>query len=204
MKSYTIFLCEDTRTTKKLFNIYQISLLGKHFIPLPQWSDSYKLSQLHTTLTTLNCGVLSEAWTPWLSDPWKMLVQYADQHKIPLEVLPWANALIPAIVATPTDTSSFIFLGFVPAKKWRQTFFKTAIMYHYPVFFFESVHRIEKTLADLAKIWYTGTIRISRELSKKFEEHRDWSAIELLEEIKKWTIQCKGEFVIWLYNKTNQ
>lgn len=199
MRNLQIFLCEDTRTTKKLFNIYDISLTGKQFFPLPQWWNANRLHQIEDILHHQHCGVLSEAGSPWLSDPGKILIKYAHEHNIDVEVLPGATALIPAVIAAPTDTSSFLYAWFPPAKKWRKTFFSHVMTSTHPVFFYESVHRVEKALSELQDLWYNGHVAISREISKKFEQHVTGTCADILAGFADGTIPLKWEFVVCLY-----
>jgi 16S rRNA (cytidine1402-2'-O)-methyltransferase len=87
-----------------------------------------------------------------LSDPGKSLIQLCNTANLPYTILPGANALIPAIVGAGFDTSIFTFLGFLPQKKGRQTALKEAILRDHPTFFYESVHRIEKLIAELREL----------------------------------------------------
>lgn len=145
--------------------------------------------------------VVSEAGTPWLSDPWKELVRIAYEQNIDFEVLPGANALVPAIVSACFDTSKFLYLGFLPQKKWRQTLIKKIIQSEYPVFIYESVHRIEKTLNQLKENWFNWKIFIIREISKMFEQKICWTIDEILEKIEKKQLPLKGEFVMGIKNE---
>jgi 16S rRNA (cytidine1402-2'-O)-methyltransferase len=95
---------------------------------------------------------VSEAGCPGLSDPGKELIKYCRERNIPFEVLPGANALLSAVIASYTDTSSFVYLGFPPTKKGRQTFFTHMLTYKKPVYIYESVHRVEKTLRQLHEL----------------------------------------------------
>jgi len=99
------------------------------------------------------------------------MIQLCNENNIPYTILPGANALIPAVVAAGFDTSAFIYLGFLPTKKGRQTKIKEIIASEIPVFVYESVHRIEKLLQELSQAGFNGQISIARELSKMFEQH---------------------------------
>jgi 16S rRNA (cytidine1402-2'-O)-methyltransferase len=107
---------------------------------------------------------------------------------------------VPAIVAAGFDTSEFIYLGFLPTKKWRQTKIKEILASKIPVFVYESVHRMEKLLKELSQDWFTGQISIARELSKMFEQYFTWTVEEALEMIKNKKIIIKGEFVVGIKN----
>ena len=141
-----ILICEDTRTAKKLLSMYDISIIWKEFYSLTSFTSQSKLWFYTKLLSDNDAIVISEAWTPWLSDPWKSLIQICNENQIPFSVLPWANALIPSIVAAWFDTTQFTFLWFLPQKKWRQTTLKKIIESEIPTFFYESVHRMTKLL----------------------------------------------------------
>ena len=198
-----IFFCEDTRTFKKLLNHYQIDFSNKKLYSITSYTSKQKLKFYTKLIKENDAWVVSEAWTPWLSDPGKELIKICYEENIKFEVLPWANALVPSIVSACFDTSKFIFLGFLPQKKWRQTLIKKIIKEEYPVFFYESVHRIEKTLNQLKENNFSGTIFVIREISKMFEEKICWSVEEILEKIKNKELILKWEFVLWIKNNKN-
>ena len=91
-------------------------------------------------------------------------------------------------------------MGFLPQKKGRQTLLKKIIQEDHAVFFYESVHRIEKLLEELREYGFQGKISISREISKLFEQHLTGSLEEITELFKNGTIPVKGEFVIGIKN----
>lgn len=201
LKELSIFFCEDTATTKKLMNIYEISLTGKQFFPLTSFTDQSKINHYINLLKENDAAVLSEAGTPWLSDPGKHLVKMAREHDIKFEVLPGATALIPTVVSAYTDTTNFAYFGFLPPKKWRQTALKEILTTceHVPCFFYESVHRVEKLLEWLEEAEFAGQVFIAREISKMFEQKVIWTVAELKEKIKNKEVVIKWEFVIWLW-----
>lgn len=221
LREIDVFFCEDTATAKKLLNMYEISLTGKHFYALTSFTDPARMDQYIQMIHTTNIGVMSEAGTPGLSDPGKNLIKLLRENNLPFEVLPWASALIPAVVAAYCDTSSFVYKGFLPMKKWRQTALKEIIAgcmgaekdtpqkqrkskkeelptWWQPHFFYESVHRIEKLLEELHELWFSGTILIARELSKMFEQKLMGTADELLLKVKNKELIIKWEFVVWM------
>ena len=193
-----IFICEDTRTFKKLL----IDCFGKEFYSLTSFTDKWKLNFYVKLMQDNDIWVVSEAWTPWLSDPGKSLIQLCNENNLKYTVLPWANALVPSVVSAWFDTSSFVFLWFLPQKKWRQTILNSVISNEYwmPVFFYESVHRFEKLLSELETIWFSWKIFVWREISKMYEQLYNWSLYELIDLVKIWKFSVKGEFVIWLLN----
>ncbi|MDR2189733.1 MAG: hypothetical protein LBP53_00625 [Candidatus Peribacteria bacterium] len=97
-KELDIFLCEDTRTAKKLFAMYDIPTQTKHFYALTSFTDQSKMNRYKKLITEHNVAMLSEAGTPGLSDPGKSLIQLCNETPLPYTILPGANALIPAVV----------------------------------------------------------------------------------------------------------
>ncbi len=200
-KELNIFLCEDTRTLKKLLSMYEIEYKNKKLFSLTSFTDSSKMSHYLNLLSDNDVWLVSEAGTPWLSDPWKNLIQLCNENNIEYTVLPGANALVPAVVGSWFDTSSFVYLWFMPLKKWRQTILKNIMAKKYgemPVFFYESVHRFEKLLRELTELWFEWKISVSRELSKKFEQIINWGLEEVLDLVKTKKLTIKWEFVIGL------
>jgi len=195
-----IFICEDTRTFKKLLSMYEINYSWKEFYSLTSFTDKWKLNFFVKLMQDNDIWVVSEAWTPWLSDPGKSLIQLCNENNLKYTVLPWANALVPCIVSAWFDTSSFVFLGFLPQKKWRQTILNKIVSDEYwiPVFFYESVHRFEKMLSELESLWFNWKIFVWREISKMYEQIYNWSLEELVDLVKNNKFSVKGEFVVWL------
>ena len=197
-KELKIFICEDTRTFKKLLSMYEIDYSGKEFYSLNSFTDKWKLN-FYVKLTQDNdIWVVSEAWTPWLSDPGKSLIQLCNENNLKYTVLPWANALIPSVVSAWFDTSSFFFLGFLPQKKGRQTILNKIVSNEYwmSVFFYESVHRFEKLLSELQSFWFNWKIFVWREISKMYEQIYNWSLEDLIVLVKSGKFSIKGEFVV--------
>ncbi len=201
-KELNIFICEDTRTLKKLLSMYEIEYSDKKFFSLTSFTDSSKMSHYLNLLSDNDVWMVSEAWTPGLSDPGKSLIQLCNENNLEYTVLPGANALVPAVVGSWFDTSNFVYLGFIPQKKWRQTVLKNIIARKYwemPVFFYESVHRFEKLLKELTNLWFEWKISVSREISKKFEQIVNWNLDEVLKLIEEKKLSIKWEFVVGLF-----
>ncbi len=200
-KDLNYFICEDTRTFKKLLKIYNIDYQSKKFFSLTSYTKKCQIWYFLNLIETENVWLVSEAWTPWFSDPWKILILECISKNLKYTVLPWANALIPAIVASWFPTQNFIFWGFLPNKKWKLTILKKIINSEIPCFFYESVHRINKTLQTLIDLWFDWQIFIWREISKIYEQFITWNIKEIINKINNWQIQIKWEFVVWVYNK---
>lgn len=201
-KELKIFICEDTRTFKKLLSMYEIDYSDKEFYSLTSFTDKWKLNFYVKLMHDNDIWMVSEAWTPWLSDPGKSLIQLCNENNLKYTVLPWANALIPSVVSAWFDTSSFVFLWFLPQKKWRQTILNKIISNEYwmAVFFYESVHRFEKLLSELQNLWFNWKIFVGREISKMYEQIYNWSIEDLIVLFKNNNFSVKGEFVVWLSN----
>ena len=180
--------------------MYAIEYKDKDFLSLTSFTDKGKLTHYMNIIQAHDVGIVSEAGTPGLSDPGKILIQLCNEHKIPYTILPGANAIIPAVVAAWFDTSEFIYLWFLPTKKGRQTKIKEIVQSKIPVFVYESVHRIEKLLQELKLNDFHGQISIAREVSKMFEQHFTGTVEEALALIKEKKMTIKGEFVVGIKN----
>ncbi len=199
-RSLSVFFCEDTRTFKNLLSKYEIDFSNKTFHSLTSYTKQHQKEYYISLLQKEDIWLVSEAGCPWLSDPWKTLLFLAIEHNIQYSILPWANALIPAVVGAWFPTQNFTFLGFLPTKKWRKTIFKQIINSSIPCFFYESVHRIEKTIKQLSDEWFLWQISIWREISKLHEQYRTWNIQDCINDLQNWNIKKKWEFVIWTWN----
>jgi 16S rRNA (cytidine1402-2'-O)-methyltransferase len=186
-------LAEDTRQTSKLLNHYQISK------PLWSYHAHNEHKQLENLLKELTNGktlaLVSDAGTPAISDPGFLLVRACLQANILVECLPGATAFVPALVKSGLASDAFVFLGFLPEKKGRQTAFKKLVDVEYTMVFYESPHRLLKTLTQLGE--YLGLERmasVSRELTKIYEETINGSLTHIINYYT--THPVKGEFVI--------
>ncbi len=196
LKEADVILCEDTRTTKKLLDRYEIKK------PTISYHMHSKLSREKEIIERLekgeNLALVSDAGTPSISDPGALLVAHIrEQSPDTLVVpIPGPSAVITALSASGLDTSSFIFLGFLPHKKGRETLFKEIADSDRTIIFYESTHRILKALASLKEhLKSDRRIVIGRELTKKFEEIVSGTAGEL-EIYFKQPQKTKGEFVV--------
>ncbi|MDR0282827.1 MAG: 16S rRNA (cytidine(1402)-2'-O)-methyltransferase [Candidatus Peribacteria bacterium] len=200
LKELSYFLCEDTRTAKKLFAMYDIDCKGKQFFALTSFTDKGKMNRYKNLVAEQEVGMISEAGTPGLSDPGKSLIQLCNEELLSYTILPGANALVPAVVGAGFDTSIFTFIGFLPQKKGRQTALKEAMMREHPTFFYESVHRMEKLIGELRELGFGGKMSIAREVSKMFEQFWTGSLEDLEGMLRDGRMLMKGEFVVGLRN----
>ncbi len=198
LKEVDVILCEDTRTTGKLLSKYEIK---NKTISYHAHSTKNKENQIIELLREgKNLALVSDAGTPCVSDPGVMLVdsvyeEFGDEARV--LPIPGASALVSAISASGISTANFTFLGFLPHKKGRETIFNKINESDYACVFYESTHRLLKTLSSLSEILDTKRkVVIAREITKKFEEIKRGSAKELLDFFTNNTQKQKGEFVI--------
>lgn len=191
-------LCEDTRVTGKLLSHYEIKAKLKRY-------DAHASEHVHESILNdlkegKHIALVSDAGTPGVSDPGVFLVARV-RKEVPetrIDAIPGASALTTAFSIAGIAGNSFTFLGFVPQKKGRETFFKSLTSFEVPVIFYESPHRIMKTLESLKK--YLGednrTITIARELTKMHEEVVQGSPEEVLTYFIEHPDHVRGEFVV--------
>lgn len=193
LKSVDVILCEDTRQSSKLLNFYEISKPLTAIHKMNEYREVEKLIQQMKAGKTF--AIISDAGTPLISDPGNILIEKCIDNQIDVECLPGATAFVPALVNSGFDLSEFVFLGFPPHKKGRQTFIKNIVLEKKTIVLYESPYRVIKFLEEFLEfVGDDRRISISRELSKKFEETRRGCASELLEHFRK--TEPKGEFVI--------
>jgi 16S rRNA (cytidine1402-2'-O)-methyltransferase len=161
-------LAEDTRVTKKLLEKYEID---KQAISCHEHTDEAKLLRL---VGGMNEGktfaYVTDAGTPGLSDPGNKLVSLAHDAGIAVSPIPGASALGAIVSVAGIDMREFLFLGFPPHKKGRETFFKKVASSEHPVVYYESPHRVMKNFELLASIMPEAKVIVGRELTKMFEE----------------------------------
>ena len=197
LKNVDLILCEDTRETKKILNKYNIEK------PTMSYHAQSKLAKTDKIFELLNEGkdlaLVSDAGTPGISDPGTMLVsKIKDNFGNEVEVIPipGATALITALSACGLPTHEFTFLGFLPHKKGRETLFKEIAQAKRTIVFYESPHRILKTLESLVKFCPDKKVCIARELTKIYEEFKTGSPAKILEYFNKNKDKQRGEFTV--------
>ncbi|MFN8336662.1 MAG: 16S rRNA (cytidine(1402)-2'-O)-methyltransferase [Cyclobacteriaceae bacterium] len=201
LKSVDVILAEDTRTSGVLLKHYSIDK------PL----QSFHIFNEHKTLSGLVermkkgevMALISDAGTPGISDPGFLLVREALRNDLKVDCLPGATALIPALVKSGFPTDRFVFEGFLPHKKGKQTLLKKLAEEDRTVIFYESPHRLVKTLEQVKEFFGGERLAsVSRELSKKFEETKTGSVEELVSYFG--SKEVKGEIVVVVAGKTKQ
>ena len=197
LKEVDLILCEDTRTTGKLLSHYDIK---NKLVSFNSFSTHSKLEfVVKEILSGKNIALVSDAGTPTISDPGVLLTKYIYEKlesSIKVIPIPGPSALITALQASGVSVSEFTFLGFLPTKKGRETKFKFIAESPLPVVFYESTHRILKTLESLNKVCPHKKITIARELTKMFEEFIKGTAQEVYNQILEDKNRQKGEFVV--------
>ncbi len=160
LKSVDVILAEDTRVTKKLLSHFGISK------PVLRLRENIKPASF---VRFKSLALVTDAGTPGISDPGRRLIQNLTDRFV-VQPIPGPSALSAIISASDIDLSEFLFLGFPPHKKGRQTFFKKVAQSKVPVILFESPHRILKTLRELHDAAGERYVNIGRELTKIYEE----------------------------------
>ncbi len=197
LKSVDCILCEDTRTTKKLLDHYQIQNKTMSF------HSHSKLARVNDIIAMLTEGkslaLVSESGTPCISDPGVMLIAEIKKQLgdgMIISPIPGASALISALSASGLPAHEFSWKGFVPHKKGRETFFKDVRDTETTVIFYESVHRFMKTMESLSTVIPERQIVIAREITKMFEEFKKGTVTEVFEYYTQNPDKIRGEFVI--------
>ncbi|GAB4298905.1 MAG: 16S rRNA (cytidine(1402)-2'-O)-methyltransferase [Ignavibacteriaceae bacterium] len=192
LKQVDQILCEDTRTTQKLLQHYNIS---KELISLNAVNEQKKINFVINKLNEgLQIALVSDAGTPGISDPGIRLINAAIKAGYQPVPVPGVTALITALSIAGLPTDSFVFEGFLPQKKGRQKLISGLADETRTIVLYESTYRIEKLLHELNNYLPERFIVICRELTKMFEETWRGKPQEILDSLQSRTI--KGEFVI--------
>ncbi len=196
-----LILCEDTRVTINLLNKYGIKKTTMSY------HSQSKISKIETILEMIREGktlaLVSDAGTPTISDPGSVLVSKIRENFPEIEIIaiPGASALTSALSISGLPSSEFTFLGFLPHKKGRETLFKEIAITERTVVFYESPHRILKTLESLKKYIPEKKIVIARELTKVFEQIISGNAEEIQKYFDENKDKVRGEFVVMVSEK---
>lgn len=198
LKEVNLILAEDTRTSKKLLQHYNINT------PMQSHHMHNEHKTIDIILQRLKSGeqiaLVSDAGTPAISDPGFLLSRACVEQGIEIECLPGATAFIPALVVSGLPNDRFVFEGFLPLKKGRQTRLETLAEESRTMVFYESPHKLLKTLSQF--VTYFGPLRlisVSRELTKMYEETVRGTTSEVLAHFE--SKPPKGEFVIVVAGK---
>lgn len=192
LKEVDYIAAEDTRHVPILLNKYGIQ---NRVISYHSYSSYGKLKHIISLLKEgKNIALVSDAGTPGISDPAYTLIKHAIEEDIKICPIPGPSAVLAALVMSGKRMNEFVFLGFLPLKKGRQTLLKSLVNEERTVVFYESPHRILKTLNDLFTFLGDREIAIAREITKIYEE---CLRMKVSEAINHFTAHPpKGEFVI--------
>lgn len=198
LKEVSLILAEDTRTTGILLKHYEIK----------NRMQAFHIHNEHQVLKSIverllageEMALATDAGTPAISDPGFLLVRECLKNNIEVESLPGATAFVPALVQSGFPTDRFFFEGFLPHKKGRQTRLKELAAMPYTLIFYESPHRLIKTLEQFSGFFGSKTsVSVSRELTKIHEENIRGSMTEVINYFKSKPV-IKGEIVIVVGN----
>jgi 16S rRNA (cytidine1402-2'-O)-methyltransferase len=193
-----ILIAESFQESSKL-----LKNLGREKLPkIITYVNYDKFNEKEISLAFKNCdniAIVSDAGMPMISDPGYLVIDFMIKNNIKYSVLAGPSSVDVAVAASGLISKGFVFLGFIPNKKGRQTFWKEAKEYNLPIVLFESVHRIDKCLEDLKVNFESNDkVFIARELTKMYEEYIHTK----IEDLDKLNFTKKGEFVIIVKKNT--
>lgn len=194
LKEVDSIIAEDTRTSSVLLKHFEISKPLSSFHKFNEHEIVQRIVQ--RLLGGENIALISDAGTPSISDPGFLLVRAAVEKGVVVECLPGPTAFVPALVCSGLPCDKFCFEGFLPVKKGRQTRLKALSVEPRTIIFYESPHRLVKTLDQIEEFMGERVVCVSREISKKFEEHTRGTLKEVSQYYKQ--KEPKGEIVISL------
>ncbi|ADQ82323.1 16S rRNA (cytidine(1402)-2'-O)-methyltransferase [Riemerella anatipestifer] len=197
LKEVDYILCEDTRTSGVLLKHYEIAKPLKSYHLHNEHQATDKVVQ--DLQNGVNIALITDAGTPGISDPGYLLAKACADNNIEMICLPGATAFVPALVVSGLPNNEFVFAGFLPPKKGRQTKLKQLAEEKRTVVLYESPHKINTTLEQIKTFFGEHTrVSLSREISKKFEETKRGSIDELIAFSQSKTL--KGEIVLVINN----
>ena len=201
LKEVDLILAEDTRQTKKLLDHFQIQ---KQLIAYHKFNEHKTVESLVEKINSgMTIALVSDGGTPGISDPGHILIAACVKENIAVECLPGATAFVPALVNSGFATDEFVFIGFLPHKKGRQTKLKEIASIEKTILLYESPFRVLKLLEELKlHIGIERRISCSREISKMFEETVRGTADELVLHFTK--KEPRGEFVVVIESKSEE
>ncbi|MAF13416.1 MAG: 16S rRNA (cytidine(1402)-2'-O)-methyltransferase [Parcubacteria group bacterium] len=197
LKEVDVIACEDTRVTQRLVKNYKIET---QLVSYHQHSERGKIEFLIDKLKQgKDVALVSDAGTPGISDPGRLMVMAAAEEGIKVEAVAGPSAVAAALSVSGLPTDRFLFLGFLPHKKKRSTMLKEIVDAKQTVVFYESVHRILKLLEEFKDLELEREIVVIRELTKKFEASYRGLPTEVYRQLIN--DKVKGEFVVIVASK---
>jgi 16S rRNA (cytidine1402-2'-O)-methyltransferase len=202
-----LFLCEDTRETKKLLRLleerFEMVYPDAQFYSFNEHNGAERLQEFGEILKEKEVVYVSDAGMPVISDPGQLLVAYAQEHKIPYDVLPGASAVTTAYAASGFEAGEFLFYAFLPHKgKERSSALHQVMQHRYNTVLYESPHRLEKLLSEIVAIDKERELFLAKELSKKYQTYYKGTAKEIETQLKESTI--RGEWVVIIKGKLSE
>ena len=199
LRDADILLCEDTRVTKKLLHIlserYNLERKEQEFISLHSHNESAFIEKIQKEFFDVNVVYVSDAGMPGISDPGQLLVRYCQDNEIDYDILPGANALLTAFVASGFVNTQMLFFGFLPHKgKDRANALQGALHNGFTTILYEAPHRLEKLIKELAIEVPQRRVFFAKELTKKYQTYVHVLAKDISSKISKEMI--KGEWVV--------
>jgi 16S rRNA (cytidine1402-2'-O)-methyltransferase len=195
----TLFLCEDTRQTKRLLRLleerFDMTYPEAVFYSFNEHNGQERVDALGSTFVEQEVVYVSDAGMPVISDPGQLLVAYAQEHNLKYDVLPGASAVTTAYAASGFEEGKFLFYAFLPHKgKERATALDAAMNNGYNTVLYESPHRLEKLLNEIEDLDENRELFLAKEISKKYQNYYRGTAKELNICFKELTI--RGEWVV--------
>jgi len=207
----TLFLCEDTRETKRLLRILEERFTFNYpsdeveFLSFHEHNGEERLKEVASRLSTEEVIYVSDAGMPVISDPGQLLVAYCQEHKIAYDLLPGASAVTTVYAASGFESGRFSFYGFLPAKSVQRKEALVEVMNTtVNTVLYEAPHRIEKLIEEIVHIDEKREVFFAKELSKKFQNYYRGSASEILVQFQKGEINPKGEWAVVIQGKEDQ
>jgi 16S rRNA (cytidine1402-2'-O)-methyltransferase len=194
-----LFLCEDTRETKRLLRLLEerfgMVYPDAQFISFNEHNGEERLKEFGSTLQEKEVVYVSDAGMPVISDPGQILVAYAQEHELPYDVLPGPSAVTTAYAASGFEDGKFLFYAFLPHKgKERNTALSQAMGNGYNTVLYEAPHRLEKLLQEISALDEERELFLAKEISKKYQRYYRGTANTLCESFKD--MHIRGEWVV--------
>jgi 16S rRNA (cytidine1402-2'-O)-methyltransferase len=195
LRSVDVIIAESPNDSVKLLSAYQIK--GKRILKFNDRNKKQALGGILEIVKDKDCAYISSAGTPGISDPGQDLVALARKNGIDVRVIPGPSALISAIAMSGIRARQFTFVSFPPKKQGQlKKLFEEFAERKEVLVFFESTHRILKTLAVLAESFDSADVFVAKEMTKIFENYFRGKPAEIIEKFKQNPKSAKGEFVI--------
>jgi 16S rRNA (cytidine1402-2'-O)-methyltransferase len=196
--SCEVILCEDTRVTKKLLHFlkerYDLILRDPRFISLHSHNEAEFVASLTPDFFDRHVVYVSDAGMPGISDPGQMLVRYCIDNSVAYDILPGANAVLSAFVASGFIQTKMLFFGFLPHKgNDRSSALQEALFNGYTTVLYESPKRLDKLLAEIAIATPDRKVFLAKEITKKFQRFHHGVASDLAKQMEK---EIRGEWVV--------